>query len=184
MQQNFIRVTSVIIQMHLKQCNGFSGPNNLHILLYRSYRSIYHFNSISFDSQSKYFVVIMLRQVTPEKVIHIVWLSAALSFCWPLPISSSRTRVLGFRILQISAIISACMLLLPMLYSIYLHLDDLVVVFKCMCMSTALCQLIVQTTMCWIKQDSLQVSFYLLTFGIQCKQICILTTNYSVQLEK
>ncbi|XP_071876980.1 uncharacterized protein [Bombus fervidus] len=98
----------------------------------------------------------MFRQVTPEKVIHVVWLSAALSFCWPLPISSSRTRILGFKILQISAIISACMLLLPMLYSIYLHPDDLVVVFKCMCMSTALCQLIVQTTMCWIKKDSLQ----------------------------
>lgn len=170
--------------MQLKQCNGFSSSNN-NISLYRFYRSIYHFNSISFDSQSKYFVVvIMLKQVTPEKVIHIVWLSAALSFCWPLPISSSRTRVLGFKILQISAIISACMLLLPMLYSIYLHPDDLVVVFKCMCMSTALCQLIVQTTMCWIKQDSLQVSFYLLIFGILCKQICVLTTNYSVQLEK
>ncbi|XP_043508200.1 odorant receptor 85b-like [Frieseomelitta varia] len=98
----------------------------------------------------------MLRQFTPEKVIRMIKLSVTLCCCWPLSAASSRIRVCGYKVLQISTVISACLVLLPLLYSTYLHSDDIVIVSKCICVSIGMSQLIVQTLICLIKHDSLQ----------------------------
>lgn len=100
----------------------------------------------------------MLRQFTPEKVIRMIKLSVTLCCCWPLPAASSRIRVCGYKVLQIFTVISACLVLLPLLYSTYLHSYDIVIVSKCICVSIGMSQLIVQTLICLIKHDSLQVS--------------------------
>lgn len=100
----------------------------------------------------------MTKQVTPEKAIQIIWLSVASTFCWPLSINSSKTQVFVFRVLQITSIINACMLLLPLLYSAYLHFDDIITVSKCAGLAIALTQIIVQTSICFVKYDVLQVS--------------------------
>ncbi|XP_031774659.1 uncharacterized protein LOC100871903 isoform X2 [Apis florea] len=98
----------------------------------------------------------MTKQVTPEKAIQIIWLSVASTFCWPLSINSSKTQVFVFRVLQITSIINACMLLLPLLYSAYLHFDDIITVSKCAGLAIALTQIIVQTSICFVKYDVLQ----------------------------
>ncbi|XP_031370440.1 uncharacterized protein LOC102680919 [Apis dorsata] len=98
----------------------------------------------------------MLKQVTPEKGIYIIWLSVALSLCWPLPINSTRKQVVCIKILQIGTIISAFMILLPLIYTIYLNLDNLNIFFKCICLSMGVFQHIVQTTTCFIKYNTLQ----------------------------
>ncbi|XP_033176949.1 uncharacterized protein LOC100744370 [Bombus impatiens] len=98
----------------------------------------------------------MPKRITPEKVIDIVWFSVALTFCWPPPINSSGTRTLVHKILQMSGVINACMLLPPLLYSIYLHLDDIIIVSECICLFMVVSQIVVQTVICFINHDSLQ----------------------------
>lgn len=100
----------------------------------------------------------MLKQVTPEKGIYIIWLSVALSLCWPLSINSTRKQIVCMKILQIGAIISAFMIFLPLIYTIYLNLDNLNMFFKCICLLMGIFQHIVQTITCFIKYDTLQVS--------------------------
>ncbi|XP_033309303.1 uncharacterized protein LOC117210416 [Bombus bifarius] len=98
----------------------------------------------------------MPKRITPEKVMDIVWFSVALTFCWPPPINSSGTRTLVHKILQMSGVINACMLLPPLLYSIYLHLDDIIIVSECICLFMVISQIVVQTVICFINHDSLQ----------------------------
>lgn len=108
------------------------------------------------------FFNIMLKQVTFEKVIHIIWFSVALTFCWPLPANSTKNQVFVFRILQIISIINAFMLILPLLYSIYLHFNDIAIVFQSLSILVGLSQMIIQTViLCFVKYNSLQVSLYL-----------------------
>lgn len=102
----------------------------------------------------------MIEQVMLKRVIYITWLSVALCFCWPVSISSSRNQIIAFRFLQILTIISSCLGSLPMIHSIYLHQDDIVIVAKSISIMVVFIQLIVQTTICAIKHDTLQVSYY------------------------
>ncbi|XP_026294838.1 uncharacterized protein LOC102655285 isoform X2 [Apis mellifera] len=98
----------------------------------------------------------MLKKVTPENVIYIIRLSVAICCCWPRPFNSTKNQIFAFKVLQISTIISAFMVFLPLLYSIYLHNDNIIHVFKCICLSIGITQLIVQTLICFIKHNSLQ----------------------------
>lgn len=111
---------------------------------------------------SWYYVILdmMLKRKIIEKAIHITWLSVAITFCWPVPLNSSKTQVFIFKVLQIISIINVSMLLLPLLYSIYLHYDDIIIVSKSISLSVGLIQVIAQTAICFVKYDSLQVSFY------------------------
>lgn len=107
----------------------------------------------------------MLKKATPEKIIDIIRFSVAICFCWPYPLNSSRNQIFGFKVLQISTMVSACIMLLSLLYSIYLHNDDVIHISKCICISIGVTQLIVQTLVCFIKHNSLQVSNYSLLFS-------------------
>lgn len=102
----------------------------------------------------------MIEQVMLKRVIYITWLSVALCFCWPVSVGSSRNQIVAFRFLQIFTIISSCLGSLPMIHSIYLHQDDIVIVAKSISIVVVFIQLIVQTTICAIKHDTLQVSYY------------------------
>ncbi|KAK9294767.1 hypothetical protein QLX08_010747 [Tetragonisca angustula] len=97
-----------------------------------------------------------MKQLTLEKAIDITWLSVALSFCWPLPSNTSKTRIAFYKILQISSNISACLVLLAVIYSIYLHSENIFVVCKCIFISIGVSQEVIQTTVCMINHDSLQ----------------------------
>lgn len=123
-------------------------------------------NFILFNSRSEQFLPIMSKRMTPETVIRITWLSVVITVCWPLPMSSGRGRIFGFKILQIVSIISIFMLLFPMIYSIYLHFDDIIVSSQCVCLSITLTQLIMQTFICFVNHDSLQVSRYSLRYSL------------------
>ncbi|XP_043508172.1 uncharacterized protein LOC122527757 [Frieseomelitta varia] len=98
----------------------------------------------------------MLKQVTPEKAINIIWLSVALTFCWPLSANSNKTEILGYKIMQICAIISVCLLLLPSIYLIYLCSDDMEVISKSVSQLICEVQCIIQTVICFCKHDTLQ----------------------------
>lgn len=100
----------------------------------------------------------MLKQPTPERVIDIIWFSVASTFCWPLSTYSNRIRILVYKILQIISVINACMLFLALLYSVYVHSDDIIIVFESICLVLAVSQLMVQTIICSVNYKSLQVS--------------------------
>ncbi|PBC25368.1 60S ribosomal protein L11 [Apis cerana cerana] len=98
----------------------------------------------------------MIEQVMLKRVIYITWLSVALCFCWPVSANSSRNQIIVFKFLQIFTIISSCLGSLPMFHSIYLHQDDIIIVAKSISIVVVFIQLIVQTTICAIKHDTLQ----------------------------
>ncbi|KAK9304503.1 hypothetical protein QLX08_004134 [Tetragonisca angustula] len=98
----------------------------------------------------------MLKHVTPEKVVNIVRLSVAMTFCWPLPVNSSKIKVIGYKITQICATISITLLFLPLLYSIYLRPDDIEIVSTAVGQSICMVQSIIQTVICFSKHDTLQ----------------------------
>ncbi|XP_061940186.1 uncharacterized protein LOC108001260 [Apis cerana] len=98
----------------------------------------------------------MLKQITPEKSIYIIWLSVALSFCWPLPVNSTRKQIVYIKILQISAVISAFMILLPLIYTIHLNVHNLINLFQCICLLICAFKHIIQTVICFIKYNALQ----------------------------
>lgn len=116
--------------------------------------------------EGEQFLAIMSKRMTPETVIRIIWLSVVITVCWPLPMCSDKGRIFAFKILQIVSIISMFMVLFPMLYSIYLHFDDVIVLSQCICQMIILTQLIVQTFICFVNHDSLQVSRYSLRYSL------------------
>lgn len=100
----------------------------------------------------------MLGKLTPEKIIYRTWLSVAMTFCWPLPLTSTKKQLLGYKLLQIGALIHVFIMLLLSIYSSYLHLDDIVVLSKSLCITVAISQPIIQTVVCFVKHNVLQVS--------------------------
>ena len=121
----------------------------------------------------------MLKQMTFKKIINIIWFSVALTFCWPLSANSTKIQIFVFRILQIISIINAFILLLPLLYSVYLHFDDIVIVFKSIALCVGLSQMIIQTAICFVKYNTLQVSFYIILFLQNFFILKLLITLYS-----
>lgn len=96
--------------------------------------------------------------MTPEKVISITRFSVALTFCWPLPMNSSRNQIFGYKVAQIFSIVNITLLFLSSLYAIYLRLDDIEIVSKCIGQVICEVQSITQTLICFYKHDTLQVS--------------------------
>ena len=129
---------------------------NIHVT--RHYVSQILFLSACTSANQSFFDEIMLKQVTPEKAINIIWLSVAFTFCWPLSANSSKTQILGYKIMQICAIVNVCLLLLPSIYLIYLCSDDMEVISRNVSQLICEVQCIIQTVICFCKHDTLQVS--------------------------
>lgn len=100
----------------------------------------------------------MKRATRPEKSVYLVWLSVAMTFCWPLPADTARRRIVGMKVLLIISIINGCAVILAMLYWVHLHLNDVISLFKCICVALCLLQYVVQAAVCLVKYDTLQVS--------------------------
>lgn len=130
------------------------------VLLRTSTRFILSHRFKRYFVRSEQLLEIMLKQLTPEKVINIIWFSVASSLCWPLSTYSSRTRILIYKVLQIISVINACMLILTLLYSVYVHSDDIIIVFESICLILGVSQLMIQTIICSVNSKSLQVSSY------------------------
>lgn len=100
----------------------------------------------------------MAKQDTTEKIMYLAWLSVALSCCWPITFTRNKNRVYAYKVLQVISVVNACLLLLPLLYSAYLHLDDIASVSKSISVGMCVSQILIQTIICSVKHDSLQVS--------------------------
>ena len=99
--------------------------------------------------------------MTPEMAINITRLSVALSFCWPVPASSSRGRVFFVKIVLVVATISGFVLVLFLMYGAYVHFGDVILTSKCVCLTMCVSQFVMQTVICLVKYETLQVSFCL-----------------------
>ncbi|KAF3428085.1 LOW QUALITY PROTEIN: hypothetical protein E2986_11934 [Frieseomelitta varia] len=91
-----------------------------------------------------------------QKAISITRFSVALSFCWPLPMNSSRNQIFGYKVAQIFSIVNVTLLLLPCFYAIYLRSNDMEIVSKCISQSICQIQCIAQTVICFCKHNTLQ----------------------------
>lgn len=133
--------------------------------MYRSV-TIHQLDLLLIDVRGELSVELMLKHVTPEKAVNIVWLSVAMTFCWPLPVNSSKIKMIGYKITQICATVSITLLFLPLLYSIYLRPDDVETVSTSVGQSICMIQSIVQTVICFSKHDTLQVSICSLSLSL------------------
>ncbi|KAK9304507.1 hypothetical protein QLX08_004136 [Tetragonisca angustula] len=109
--------------------------------------------------------------MTPEMAINITRLSVAFSFCWPVPASSSRGRVLFMKIVLVVATISGFMLVSLLMYGAYVHFGDLILTSKCVCLTMCVSQFVMQTIICLAKYETLQhVVDELMTYVKQAQQ--------------
>ena len=134
--------------------NSIATCNNLRVSFYTDQFCILLHSTCKSDS----LVEIMLKQVTLEKAIDIVRLTIALSFCWPLPPHSSRTKLLLYKTTQLFAAISIIFLVLPLIYAIYIRSDDIEIISLCLSQVILMMQGVIQTVICSNKHDTLQVS--------------------------
>ena len=130
-------------------------------------------------------IEIMLKHATPEKVIHFTWLFVAVTFCWPISSKSSKSQHLRLSVMQIIGIIHAILLIVPSIYSVfvYISMNDIMRFYRCLLQLIACIQMVVQTSICFIKHDSLQISgflfhssisgsYYSFEYGMITRQFC------------
>ncbi|CAL7939837.1 unnamed protein product [Xylocopa violacea] len=98
----------------------------------------------------------MFRNVTPEKAIAFVQFSVALTCCWPLPSSATKTELFRFKILRTALLLNAFMLLGPMLYAMYAYRDDVENMCKAVLLTLAVVQVLVQSSSCILQYDRYQ----------------------------
>ncbi|CAL7939842.1 unnamed protein product [Xylocopa violacea] len=98
----------------------------------------------------------MFRDATPEKTIAFVRYSVALTYCWPLPSTATKSRVFRFKILRFLVLLNAFMLLGPLLYAMHVHRDDPGKVSKAALLSLAIMQVLVQTSFCAVHYNRFQ----------------------------
>lgn len=71
-----------------------------------------------------------------------------------------------------------------MFHSIYLHQDDIIIVAKSISIVVVFIQLIVQTTICAIKHDTLQVSYYIIIIQNDIKRYIIINRHKKKEKKK
>ncbi|KAK1137625.1 hypothetical protein K0M31_002123 [Melipona bicolor] len=109
--------------------------------------------------------------MTPEMAINITRLSVAFSFCWPVPASSSKGRVVFMKIVLVVTTISGFVIVLLLMYGAYVHFGDLILTSKCVCLTMCVSQFVVQTIICLVKYETLQhVVDELMTYVKQAQQ--------------
>ncbi|XP_053973003.1 odorant receptor 4-like [Hylaeus volcanicus] len=99
----------------------------------------------------------MFRDVSPEKAITFTRLSVALNCYWPLPSTATWFQVLRFKIFRILSMLSTAALVLPLLYSMYVHHDDTVILTKVACFTLALIHILCQSVFSIVHHDRIQV---------------------------
>ncbi|XP_076237906.1 uncharacterized protein LOC143181409 [Calliopsis andreniformis] len=99
----------------------------------------------------------MFNNLTPGKVILFVQRIVTLTFTWPPPSTATKFQVLRFKTLQRVTIVSASLLLLPLIYAIYLQRNDLIEVTKSASLTFSIAKIIIQTAYCIKQYDNLQI---------------------------
>ncbi|XP_076763156.1 uncharacterized protein LOC143430665 [Xylocopa sonorina] len=112
----------------------------------------------------------MFRNVTPEKAIAFAQYSVALTCCWPLPLTATRTELLRFKILRSVMLLNAFMLLGPMLYAMHAYRDDIENMCKAVLLTLAVVQVLVQTSSCIFQYDRYQQLIEEMTYC--CEKAC------------
>lgn len=112
---------------------------------------------VSFTVSSRF----LSNEMSPEMAINITRLSIAFSFCWPVPASSSRAQVLFMKIVLAVTTVSGFTLVSLLMYGAYVHFGDPILTSKCVCLTICVSQFVMQTIICLVKYETLQVSFSL-----------------------
>ncbi|XP_076621668.1 uncharacterized protein LOC143342071 [Colletes latitarsis] len=98
----------------------------------------------------------MFCNVTVEKAITFTRLSVALTYCWPLSSSATKSQVLRFKFVRFAMALNAFMLLLSLLYTLYVQRNNAINFTKAACLTIAVTQIVMQTIFCITQYDRLQ----------------------------
>ncbi|XP_076621672.1 uncharacterized protein LOC143342074 [Colletes latitarsis] len=99
----------------------------------------------------------MFENATPEKAIEFTRLCVTLNCSWPLPPTATRLQVLRFNVQRVVTVLSVLTLFLPLLYSIYINWNNMIILTKVVCFIDALSQILVQTVFNVLHYDRTQV---------------------------
>ncbi|KZC06047.1 hypothetical protein WN55_07133, partial [Dufourea novaeangliae] len=86
----------------------------------------------------------MFDQVSPEKVINFTRVCVALSFCWPLPTTATRSELRRFKFVRSILALNAIALMSALLYSLYGYYDDPANFAQAACLMTAITHALMQ----------------------------------------
>lgn len=100
----------------------------------------------------------MFRNATPEKVIAFTRRSVLLTYCWPLPLATTVFQRIRFKIIRILAMSNIIVTILPLLYAIRVHHDNIETVSKAGCITLVLAKDTVQMCFFIIQYRRFQVS--------------------------
>ncbi|XP_076173370.1 uncharacterized protein LOC143149687 [Ptiloglossa arizonensis] len=98
----------------------------------------------------------MFGNVTLESVIAFTRLSVALTCCWPLRSTATKSQVIRFKIFRFTMILNAFVLFLPLLNALYVQRDNASNFAQAACLALAVVQLLMQTAFCITQYDRLQ----------------------------
>ncbi|KAF3430449.1 hypothetical protein E2986_11515 [Frieseomelitta varia] len=98
----------------------------------------------------------MFRNVTPEKAIVFVESIVALSHCWPLPSTATKSRIFYYKLLRSVLLLNSLLLLFPLLYAIYVHREDPVKFCKAVSLALAVVQIPLHSSFCISQYDRYQ----------------------------
>ncbi|CAD1468487.1 unnamed protein product, partial [Heterotrigona itama] len=98
----------------------------------------------------------MFRNVTPEKAITFVKSIVALSHCWPLPPTATKSRILRYKLLRSVLFLNSLLLLFPLLYAIYVHREDPAMFCKTVSLALAVLQIPLHSSFCISQYDRYQ----------------------------
>ncbi|XP_033208625.1 odorant receptor 30a-like isoform X2 [Belonocnema kinseyi] len=98
----------------------------------------------------------MKFQITPEASLAILKYSMALTCCWPPSLNANRSKIFICDILCFLAFISAMLLLIPLLNSVYQDRSDTMILLKSIYLSCAAAHVANKIAICWIHRYRLQ----------------------------
>lgn len=121
----------------------------------------------------------MFGNVTLESVIAFTRLSVALTCCWPLRSTATKSQVIRFKIFRFTMILNAFVLFLPLLNALYVQRDNASNFAQAACLALAVVQLLMQTAFCITQYDRLQVRLYRYngaSFNVNKSRVSIIDT--------
>ncbi|KAG8034963.1 hypothetical protein G9C98_008039 [Cotesia typhae] len=98
----------------------------------------------------------MKFSASPEAAVHFTKMNVYLVSSWPLSNSVSRLSRIWFNIRWWTAFISILLLFLPLTNGIFVYQNDLLVMVKAVCLSSASAQALLKLLVCRFQSDRLQ----------------------------
>ncbi|XP_076380235.1 uncharacterized protein LOC117227742 [Megalopta genalis] len=98
----------------------------------------------------------MFANATPKKAITFTKYSVILCCGWPLPSSASKHQFYGYLFLKVVGVLLTIAVILPALWSLYLHIDDPVITGNTFGLACALLQSVANIIICTIQHNHYQ----------------------------